>query len=95
MGSLVLVYGLGLVVMLLGGVVIQALKPTRHVDIFAALHNRWGRTSRDRGALAPFPTPVGEARHRIVAPRTTGTVAGGKGDGDEGVVTTVWGRLVS
>ena len=40
-GSLVLVYGLGLVVMLAGGAVIHAVKPTRHVDIFAALHNRW------------------------------------------------------
>ncbi|MDA8309392.1 MAG: hypothetical protein M0Z46_02045 [Actinomycetota bacterium] len=41
LGSLVLVFGLGLVVMLAGGAVIHALKPTRHVDIFAALHNRW------------------------------------------------------
>ena len=40
-GSLVLVFGLGLVVMLAGGAVIHALKPTRHVDIFASLHNRW------------------------------------------------------
>lgn len=40
-GSLLLVFGFGLGVMLLGGVVIHALKPTRHVDIFTALHNRW------------------------------------------------------
>ena len=40
-GSLVLVYGLGLVVMLGGGAVVHALKPTRHVDIFAALHDQW------------------------------------------------------
>ena len=40
-GSLVLVFGLGLVGMLAGGAVIHAMKPTRHVDIFASLHNRW------------------------------------------------------
>ncbi len=40
-GSLVLVYGLGILVMLGGGAVIHALKPTRHVDIFAALHDQW------------------------------------------------------
>lgn len=40
-GSLVLVYGLGILVMLGGGAVVHALKPTRHVDIFAALHNAW------------------------------------------------------
>ena len=41
LGSLVLVYGLGILVMLAGGVVIHAIKPTRHVDIFAAFHNQW------------------------------------------------------
>ena len=40
-GSLVLVYGLALVVMLAGGAVLRALDPTRHVDLFAALHDRW------------------------------------------------------
>ena len=40
-GSLALVYGLGICVMLLGGVVVHAIKPTRHVDIFAAFHNQW------------------------------------------------------
>ena len=41
LGSLVAVYGLGLLVMLGGGAVVHAVKPTRHVDIFAALHNAW------------------------------------------------------
>ena len=41
LGSLVAVYGLGILVMLGGGAVVHALKPTRHVDIFAALHNAW------------------------------------------------------
>ncbi len=41
LGSLVVIYGLGICVMLLGGVVIHAVKPTRHVDIFAAFHNQW------------------------------------------------------
>jgi hypothetical protein len=40
-GSLVLVYGLGLLVMLAGGVVIHAFNPTKRIDIFAALHNQW------------------------------------------------------
>ena len=39
--SLVLVYGLGLVVMLAGGAVIHAVDPAKHVDSFAAFHNRW------------------------------------------------------
>ena len=41
LGTLVLVFGLGILVMLAGGAVIHALKPTRHVDIFAAFHNQW------------------------------------------------------
>ena len=41
LGSLVAVYGLATLVMLGGGAVVHALKPTRHVDIFAALHNAW------------------------------------------------------
>jgi hypothetical protein len=41
LGSLVLVFGLAILVMLAGGAVIHAVKPTRHVDIFAALHNQW------------------------------------------------------
>ena len=40
-GTLVLVYGLGILVMLGGGAVIHALKPTRHVDSFAAFHDQW------------------------------------------------------
>lgn len=40
-GSLVLVFGLGLLVMLAGGAVVHGLKPTRQIDIFAALHNQW------------------------------------------------------
>ena len=40
-GSLAVISGLGICVMLLGGVVIHAVKPTRHVDIFAAFHNAW------------------------------------------------------
>ena len=40
-GSLVLVYGLGAVVMLAGGAVVHAVDPTKRMDIFAALHNRW------------------------------------------------------
>ena len=41
LGTLVLVFGLGILVMLAGGLVIHAVKPTRHVDIFAAFHNQW------------------------------------------------------
>lgn len=41
LGSLVLVFGLGTLVMVGGGAVIHALRPTRHVDTFAALHNQW------------------------------------------------------
>jgi hypothetical protein len=41
LGSLVLVYGLGLVVLLAGGTVIHALDPARRVDIFAAFHTEW------------------------------------------------------
>ena len=40
-GSLVLVCGLALGVMLAGGALLHALDPTRHVDLFAALHDRW------------------------------------------------------
>ena len=39
-GSLVVIYSLGLGVMLAGGVVIHAVQPAKHVDIFAALHNQ-------------------------------------------------------
>jgi hypothetical protein len=38
---LVLVFRFGILVMLAGGAVVHAVKPTRHVDIFAALHNEW------------------------------------------------------
>jgi len=41
LGSLLLVYGLGLVVMLAGGAVIHVLDPARHVDSFAAFHRQW------------------------------------------------------
>jgi hypothetical protein len=41
LGSLLLVYGLGLVVTLAGGAVINVLDPTRHVDSFAAFHRQW------------------------------------------------------
>ena len=40
-GSLVLVYGLALGVMLLGGAVLHAVDPARRIDIFAALHHWW------------------------------------------------------
>lgn len=40
-GSLAVVYGLGLVVMLAGGAVIHALDPARRIDSLAALHNQW------------------------------------------------------
>ena len=40
-GTLVLVFGFGILVMLAGGAVIHAVKPTRHLDIFAAFHNQW------------------------------------------------------
>ena len=40
-GSLVLVFGLGLVVMLVGGAVVHAVDPGRHMDTFAAFHNQW------------------------------------------------------
>ena len=40
-GSLVLVYGLALGVMLAGGVIIHAVSPTRHMDILVALHHWW------------------------------------------------------
>ena len=40
-GSLVLVYGLALVVMLAGGAVLRAVDPARRIDIFAALHHWW------------------------------------------------------
>ena len=40
-GTLAVVAGVGLGLMIAGGVVIHAFKPTRHVDIFAAVHNMW------------------------------------------------------
>ena len=40
-GSLVLVYGLALAVMLAGGAVLRAVDPARRIDIFAALHHWW------------------------------------------------------
>ena len=40
-GSLVLVFGFGLAVMLVGGAVVHAVDPGRHVDTFAAFHNQW------------------------------------------------------
>ncbi len=40
-GSLVLVYGLALGVMLAGGAVLRAVDPARRIDIFAALHHWW------------------------------------------------------
>lgn len=40
-GSLLLVSGLGCGVMLAGGVILHALAPERHINIFAALHNHW------------------------------------------------------
>ena len=41
LGSLAIIYGLALGVMLLGGVVVHAISPARHIDIFAALHHWW------------------------------------------------------
>lgn len=40
-GTLILVYGIAFGVTAIGGVVIHAFDPARHVDIFAALHNMW------------------------------------------------------
>ena len=40
-GSLVLVYGLALAVMIAGGAVLHAVDPARRIDIFAALHHWW------------------------------------------------------
>lgn len=40
-GSLVVIYAVGVGVMLAGGAVIHAIQPAKHVDIFAALHSQW------------------------------------------------------
>lgn len=41
LGSLVVVYGVGFGVLVAGGAIAHAALPSRHVDLFAALHDQW------------------------------------------------------
>lgn len=88
-GSLVLVFGIGLGVTVAGGAVVHAFDPSRHVNSFAALHNAWvvgillGITVL--WLLPPYPWAK-----RVVASGSReqpADIAGGAGDGDEGLVT--------
>lgn len=71
LGSLLLVYGLGAGVMAAGGAVLHAIDPTRAVDAFAALHDRWVvGILVGIGALWLLP-PYPWASHVVAAPSTT------------------------
>ena len=67
-GSLVVIYGLGICVMLAGGVVIHTLKPTRHIDIVAAFHNAWV-VGILLGIAVLWLLPPHPWAKRVVAPR--------------------------
>jgi hypothetical protein len=88
-GSLVAVYGLATLVMLGGGAVVHALKPTRHVDIFAALHNAWV-VGVLLGITVLWLLPPHPWAKRVVVPRSQeqpAENAGGTEDGGWGAFT--------
>jgi hypothetical protein len=89
-GSLVLVYGLALGVMLAGGAVIHALSPTRHIDILAAFHH-WWVVGPLLGIAVPRLLPPYPWAKRVVASRSPERPAHGRAgrteDGDGGAFT--------
>lgn len=89
LGSLVLIYGLGLVVMLVGGVIMHEVVPKRHVDIFAAFHITW-IVGVLLGVTVLWLLPPHPWARRAVAPlpqEQPAAIAGGTEDGGGGAST--------
>ena len=87
-GSLVLIFGVGLVVMFAGSAIAHAFDHAKHVDMFAAFHNKWvvGVLLGIAVLWLVPPYPWGKrtiARSSLEQPAGT---AGGTGDGGLGVV---------
>ena len=88
-GSLVLVFGFGLVVMLAGGAVVHDVDPGRHMDTFAAFHNPW-IVSILLGIAVLWLLPPHPWAKRVVAPSSQeqpAASAGGTEDGSGGTDT--------
>lgn len=88
LGVLVVICGVALCVMLAGVAVMHAVKPTRHVDIFFALHSHWVVGVLLGIAVLWLLPPHPWAKRAIArSSREQPAQAGGTEDGDGGAFT--------
>jgi hypothetical protein len=86
-GSLVLVYGVALGVMVAGGAIVHAFDPSRHVNVFAALHNWWvdGALIGVTALWLLPPYPWGKRTVAAHSPKQPDRAAVAREEGDAGV----------